>query len=126
MKHWEIIVNIALCRASWSLNHKYKHMYKSRNKKSSYWFSLLHPFADLRHHCLVTCTIERRKYIIKCKCHHRLELNSATKQLKRETKIFLDFSRVKRNKKKREIFLLFLQNTRTKKNGQKLQKDQSK
>src|ERR1043165_1962702 len=62
MNHWESIVNITLCRYKLVSNHKYMHMYKSRNKKSSYRLSLLHPFR--RFHCLVTCTIESKEIII--------------------------------------------------------------
>src|ERR1041385_8061859 len=83
-------------------------MYKSRNKKSSYRFSLLHPFVDLRHHCLVTSTIEHREYIIKCKCHHRLELNSATKQTKeRKENIFGFFKGLNERKRKEKYFCCF-------------------
>src|ERR1043165_3142951 len=95
MNHWESIVNIALCRYKLVSNHKYRHMYKSRNKKSSYRLSLLHPFRRFRHYCLVTRMIERRKYN-----HHGLELNSETKQTKEQRKHFLGFSRFNESKRK--------------------------
>src|ERR1041385_8010893 len=60
--------------------------------------------------------------IIKCKCHHGLELNSATKQTKERKEIFLDFSKVKREKKKEKIFLLFLQRKNQRRTGKNFKK----
>src|SRR3954469_25807528 len=58
MNHWESIVNIALCCYKLVSNHKYKHMYKSINKKSSYRLSLLHPFR--RSSSLLPCHLHDR------------------------------------------------------------------
>src|ERR1041385_2731975 len=60
--------------------------------------------------------------IIKCKCHHGLELNSATKQTKERKEIFLDFSKVRRKKKKEKIFLLFLQRKNQRRTGKNFEK----
>src|ERR1041384_5326023 len=107
MNHWESIVNIALCRYKLVSNHKYRHMYKSRKKRVHTDFPCCIPSVDLRHYCLVACTIERGKDIIKCKCNHGRELNSANKATKERKEFLLYFSKVNRKQKKREIFLLF-------------------
>src|SRR3954470_4970332 len=126
MNHWESIVNEPLCRYKLVSNHKYMHMYKSRNKKSSYRLSLLHPFR--RSSSLLPCHLHDRtegKYN-----HHRLELNSATKQTKERKEIFLGFLRVKLKQKKGEFFLLFLQikreQRRTGKNFEKIKRTKRK
>src|ERR1041385_4129740 len=62
MNHWESIVNIALCRYKLVSNHKYMHMYKSRNEKSSYRLSLLHLFR--RSSSLLPCHLHDRMYDI--------------------------------------------------------------
>ena len=102
MNHWENIVNIALCRYKLVSNHKYKHMNKSRNKKSSCRLSLLHPFRRFVITALLLAQSNVGNYN-----HHGLELNSETKQTKEQRKHFFGFFKVKRKQKKREIFLGF-------------------
>src|SRR4051812_43526403 len=77
MNHWESIVNIALCCYKLVSKHKYRHMYKIIKKRVHTSFPCYIPFVDPCHYYLVTCTIERKQYIIKC--HHGLELNSENK-----------------------------------------------
>src|ERR1043165_7883993 len=74
MNHWESIVNIALCRYKLVSNHKYKHMYKSRNKKSSYRLSLLHPFRRF-----VITALSLAQSNVGNYNHHGLEPNSENK-----------------------------------------------
>src|SRR3954470_22464877 len=103
MNHWESIVNEPLCRYKLVSNHKYMHMYKSRNKKSSYRLSLLHPFR--RSSSLLPCHLHDRtegKYN-----HHRLELSFATKQTKERKEIFLGFLKVNESKRKEKSYCCF-------------------
>src|SRR4051812_13315778 len=95
MNHRESIVNIALCHYKLVSNHKYRHMYKSRNKKSSYRLSLLHPFC--RSSSFTSLSLARSnegKYN-----HHGLDPNSATKQTKERKESFLDFFKLTKAKK---------------------------
>src|ERR1041384_8208860 len=114
MNHWESIVNIALCRYKLVSNHKYRHMYKSRNKKSSYRLPLLHPFRRF----VITALSLARSNVGKYN-HHGLELNSEPKQTKEQRKSFWFFQALKKAKERRNLFG-FLQIKRTKKNRQKL------
>src|SRR3954468_12638404 len=104
MNHWESIVNIALCRYKLVSSHKYRHMYKSRNKKSSYRLSLLHPFRRLS--SLLPCHLHDRTQEIIIITDSSLTL----KQSKLKSKgnyFFLGFLRFNERKKKGEIFLGF-------------------
>jgi len=74
MNHWESIVNIALCRYKLVSSHKYRHMYKSRNKKSSYQLSLLPSFRRFVITALLLAQSNVGNYN-----HHGLELNSENK-----------------------------------------------
>src|SRR3954463_5821047 len=102
MNYWESIVNIALCRYKLVSNHKYKHMYKSRNKKSSYRLSLLHPFC--RSSSLLPCHFARSN--VGNYNRHGLELNSETKKTKEQRKLifFWGFLRFNESKRKEESF----------------------
>src|ERR1041385_8583022 len=62
MNYWESIANIALCSYKLVSNHKYMHMYKSRNKKNSYRLSLLRPFH--RSSSLLPCHLHDRTWEI--------------------------------------------------------------
>src|ERR1041384_6775628 len=83
MNYWESIVNIAHVATSWSLIISTGICTKVETKRVHTCFPCCIPSIDLRHYCLVTCTIEHRKYN-----HHGLELNSETKQIKEQRKHF--------------------------------------
>src|SRR3954464_9318239 len=103
MNHWESIVNIALCRSRWSLIISTCVCTKGETKRVHTGFPCCIPSVDLRHYCLVTCTIEHRKFN-----HHRLKLNSETKQTKEHRKLnFLGFLRFNESKRKEKSFWVF-------------------
>src|ERR1043165_9838984 len=74
MNHWESIVNIALCRYKLVSNHKYMHMYKSRNKKVHTGFPCCIPSVDF----VITAPSLAQSNVGNYN-HHGLELNSENK-----------------------------------------------
>src|SRR3954463_15553528 len=100
MNYWESIVNIALCRYNWSLIISTGICTKVETKRVHTGFPCCIPSVDLRHYCLVTCTIECRKIYN----HQGLELNSKTKQTKEQRKSFWVFQGLTKAKERRNLF----------------------
>ena len=116
MNHWESIVNIALCRYKLVSSHKYRHIYKSKQKEFIPAFLV----ASLPLIFVITALSLARSNV--GKYHPRLELNSATKQTKERKEIFLGFLKVNRKQEKGEIFMVFLQIRKNKEEQAKISK----
>src|SRR3954469_21269093 len=64
MNHWESIVNIALCRYKLVSSHKYRHMYKIRNKRVHTGFPCCIPSVDLRHYWYLVVPLKQKNKVL--------------------------------------------------------------
>src|SRR3954469_10101776 len=91
---WSLVISTCICT-------------KVETKRVHTGFCYCIPSVDLRHYCLVTCTIERRKI-------NQVQLQSRTRaalyeqsKLKRERKSFWVFQRLNKSKRKEKYFCCF-------------------